>query len=206
MTEQFSLPGFGEPLKKPLAQSKAKTGKSGEVLPYSLFFSIFPKADDAHAVAELTNTLRLRFGLTGKPLLPHRLHVTLHDLGDYAEIPQDIVDAAIGAGDSLVADAFEVVFDCALSYPSSGTYVLSGAEGTRQLTAFRELLGEAMQSQGLRVKRSFTPHMTLMYDRHPVAEHSIEPARWVAYEFVLIRSHKGLGKYDLLGSWPLQEG
>jgi 2'-5' RNA ligase len=79
-----------------------------------------------------------------------------------------------------------VVFDCALSYPSGGTYVLSGTEGMRQLTAFRELLGEAMHGQGLRVKRSFTPHMTLMYDRHPVAEHAIEPVSWVAHEFVLI--------------------
>ena len=206
MTEQFSFPGFDDPPQKPPAQSKAKAGKPGETLPYSLFFSLFPRADDAKAVVELTNSLRLRHGLTGKPLLQHRLHVTLHDLGNYAEVPQDIVDAAIRAGDSLAADAFDVVFDCALSYPSGGTYVLSGTEGMRQLTAFRELLGEAMHGQGLRVKRSFTPHMTLMYDTHPVAEHAIEPVRWVAHEFVLIRSHKGLGKYDLMGSWSLQEG
>jgi len=136
-------------------------------------------------------------------LLPHRLHVTCHDLGNYAQVPQDLVDAAIRAGDALSFDAFDVVFDCALSYPSSGTYVLSGRDGTRQLTAFREVLGEAMRGEGLRVSRSFTPHMTLAYDRHVVAEHAIEPVRWRAREFVLIRSHVGQGQYDTLGRWLL---
>jgi 2'-5' RNA ligase len=47
--------------------------------------------------------------------------------------------------------------------------------------------------------------MTLMYDRHAVAEHSIESVCWVAHEFVLIRSHVGKGIYDVLGRWPLVE-
>lgn len=104
----------------------------------------------------------------------------------------------------MVGDAFDVVFDRALCYPSAGTYVLSGREGVRQLTAFREELGEAMYSQGLRVKRTFSPHMTLTYDKHVVAEHAIEPVRWRAHEFVLIRSHVGKGIYDVLGRWALR--
>jgi 2'-5' RNA ligase len=83
--------------------------------------------------------------------------------------------------------------------------VLSGTDGTRQLTAFREELGEALRGQGLRVRRGFTPHMTMTYDRHVVAEHVIEPIRWRAREFVLIRSHVGKGIYDVLGRWPLTE-
>ena len=208
MPEQFSFPGFEEPAPAPLAAAKGKTSApavpKGERAPYSLFFSIFPGEADAEALAHLAGTLRTEHGLTGKPLLPHRLHVTLHDLGGYTELPQEIVSAAMRAGDALAFDAFEVVFDSALSYPSSGTYVLSGDAGTYQLVAFHQALGDAMRDQGLRVKRGFTPHMTLVYDRHPVAKHPIEPMRWVAQEFVLIKSHVGKGLYDLLGRWPLQ--
>ena len=205
MAEQFSFPGFGDaPTKAPVA-NKSTVTKAGERSPYSLFFSIFPKSDDATVLARLASALGQAHGLTGKPLLPHRMHITLHDLGGYTELPQDIVDAAMRAGDAMAFDAFDVVFDRAMSYPSSGTYVLVGGDGTRQLTVFHESLGEEMRSQGLRVKRSFTPHMTLMYDRHAVAEHAIESVCWAAHEFVLIRSHVGKGIYDVLGRWPLAE-
>jgi 2'-5' RNA ligase len=200
MAEQFSL--FGDPVPKmPVSPPKSTGGRE----PYSLFFSLFPASADALKIVGIIGVLLRARGLTGKALLPHRLHVTCHDLGNFTELPQDLVDAAIDAGDSLAFDAFEVVFDRAMSYPSAGTYVLSGTDGTRQLTAFREELGEAMWGRGLRASRSFTPHMTLAYDRHVVAEHAIEPVRWRALEFVLIRSHVGKGIYDVLGRWPLAE-
>ncbi|OYT93773.1 MAG: RNA 2',3'-cyclic phosphodiesterase [Burkholderiales bacterium PBB3] len=200
MAEQFSL--FGDSVPKPLASTpQSKSGRE----PYSLFFSLFPTPEDAAEISEINGALLRAQGLTGKALLPHRLHVTCHDLGNFTALPQDLVDAAIRAGDALAFDAFDVMFDRALSYPSAGTYVLSGTDGTRQLTAFREELGEAMHSHGLRASRSFTPHMTLAYDRRVVAEHAIEPVRWHAREFVLIRSHVGQGIYDVLGRWPLAD-
>lgn len=202
MDGQISFPGFGESPPPPAPKSKSKL--KGEHEPYSLFLSIFPMPDDSVEISHFAGMLLKAHGLTGKPLLPHRLYVTLHDLGNFTEVPQHLVDAAIRAGDALACNAFDVVLDRALSYPSSGTYVLTGVEGARQLTAFREELGEALQSQGLRVKRSFTPHMTLAYDKHVVAEHAVEPVRWTAHEFVLIRSHRGEGIYDVLGRWPLQ--
>jgi RNA 2',3'-cyclic 3'-phosphodiesterase len=207
MSEQFSFPGFGD-LPGPVPANKAKdkaSAKASDALDaYSLFFSLFPTPSDAVEITRFASALLQAKGLTGKPLLPHRLHVTLHDLGNFAELPQDLVDSALKAGGALASDAFDVAFDRALSYPSSGTYVLSGGEGARELTAFRQELGEAMASQGLRVKRNFTPHMTLVYDRHAVAEHAVEPVRWTASEFVLIKSHRGKGIYDLLGRWPLK--
>ena len=203
MAELFSL--FGDSVPNPPASTPKSKGAKGLREPYSLFFSLFPAPEDAVEIAGINGTLLRTQGLTGKALLPHRLHVTCHDLGNFTALPQDLVDAAIRAGDSLAFDAFDVMFDRALSYPSAGTYVLSGTDGTRQLTAFREELGEAMRGQGLRVSRSFTPHMTLAYDKHVVAEHVIEPIRWRAREFVLIKSHVGQGIYDVLGRWPLAE-
>lgn len=203
MAEQFSL--FGDPVPKTPTSTPQSKGAKGGREPYSLFFSLFPAPEDAVEIAGINGALLRAQGLTGKALLPHRLHVTCRDLGNFTELPQDLVDAAIRAGDSLAFDAFDVMFDRALSYPSAGTYVLTGTDGTRQLTAFREELGEAIRGQGLRVSRSFTPHMTLAYDRRVVAEHAIEPVRWRAREFVLIRSHVGQGIYDVLGRWRLVE-
>ena len=201
MGEQFSLFGDSEP-RTPVRTPRPKGGGPDA---YSLFFSLFPTTQDAVAIAKMGGVLLRMQGFTSEPLKPHRLHVTCHDLGNYTEIPQDLIDAAIRAGDALAFDEFDVVFDTAMSYPSSGTYVLSGREGVRDLTAFREELGEAMRSQGLRATRSFTPHMTLTYDKHFVPEHPITPVRWRAPEFVLIRSHVGKGIYDVLGRWPLAE-
>lgn len=204
MPEQFSFPGFDNaPPPSPPAASVHKAGGDKGPHQYSLFFSLFPATADATGIASIAGRLLREQGITSKPLLPHRLHVTLHDLGNYDEVPQELIDAAIRAGNALACAGFEVAFDRALSYPSSKTYVLSGREGCRELTAFRGELGEALQSEGLKVKRSFTPHMTLTYDRKVVAEHAIEPVRWTAREFVLIRSHVGKGIYDLLGRWPL---
>jgi len=201
MAEQFSFPGFGDLPQAPIA-NKAKPAAKGERLPYSLKFSIFPTPAEAQEMVRLTGPMLQALGLTGKPLMPHRLHVTVHNLGEYAEVPEDLIATAMRAGDALAFDAFEVAFDCAMSFPSSGTYVLSGHEGTRQLTAFHEELGESMRSQGLRAGRSFTPSMALVYDRRFIAEHPIVPVRWAAREFVLIRSHIGTGMYDTLRSWP----
>lgn len=204
MFDQFTLPGFeGAPPGSP-PSAKATTKPPRGRAPYNLFFSIFPEADAAKAIAIQAAHLRRAHGLVGQALPVHRLHVTLHDLGGYAELPPDVVKTARAAGDAAAAPAFDVVFDRAMSFPSSGTYVLCGGAGAAQLAAFRQSLGLAMGQTGLLVKRSFTPHMTVLYDRHPIAEHAIEPITWTAKEFVLIKSHVGKGVHEVLGRWSLR--
>src|SRR5713226_5595231 len=64
-----------------------------------LFFAIFPDPGTAARIAQLRQELRLELGLQGKPLASERLHATLHPVGDYAGLPQDIV---VRAGDGAV--------------------------------------------------------------------------------------------------------
>ena len=203
MFEQSTLPGFEGVPPVPAPSAKATVKPPRGRAPYNLFFSIFPDAEAAHAIAIQAAHLGRTHGLASQPLLAHRLHVTLHDLGGYAELPPDMVKTARAAGDAVAAHAFDVVFDRAMSFPSSGTYVLCGGAGTAQLAVFRLSLGQAMGDAGLPVKRSFTPHMTVLYDRHPIAEHAIEPISWTAKEFVLINSHVGKGVHEVLGRWSL---
>ena len=76
--------------------------------------------------------------------------------------------------------------------------------GTAKLAVFRQSLGLAMDQAGLPLKCSFTPHMTVLYDRHPIAEHDIEPITWTAKEFVLVNSHVGKSVHEVLGRWSLR--
>lgn len=174
-------------------------------LPFNIYFSIFLPLEFAQAIAAQVAVFGPPHGLTGKPLLPHRIHVTLHDLGNVDEVPPDLLKLALAAGDAVAATAFDVTYDHAMRFPSSGTYVLAGdASGTAELVAFRESLGAAMQVQGLKVRKSYSPHMTVAYDRGTITKHAIDPVVWTAQEFILIKSHVGKGLYDVLGRWPLR--
>jgi 2'-5' RNA ligase len=62
-----------------------------------------------------------------------------------------------------------------------------------------------MARRGLRRRaRSFTPHMTLLYDARSVEARAIEPVAWTVREFVLVHSRWGRTQHILLGHWPLR--
>ncbi len=191
MTGQTSLPGFEE---------SNPTDR--------LFFAIFPDPDTARRIARLAWAERAGLGLTGNPLAPDRLHITLHHLGDYDGVPRDIVEKAHAAARTVSARTFDVAFDHAMAFsgkPGRRPFVLTGGDGLRELSAFQHALGLAMARAGLgrHVTRSFTPHVTLLYDDAPVAEHPVEPIRWTAREFVLIQSRLGRTEHIPLARWTL---
>jgi 2'-5' RNA ligase len=78
MSVQLSLPGFEPPPR----------------LTDRLFFAIFPDPPTAGHIAQLARRLRREHALKGRPLATQRFHVTLHYLGNYAGLPQDIVAQA----------------------------------------------------------------------------------------------------------------
>jgi RNA 2',3'-cyclic 3'-phosphodiesterase len=204
-TKQFALPGF-DPMPAPLAQSEKELPYQQRA-PNTLFFAIFPDSTSAARITKLAFSLRDAHSLSGALVKASRLHVTLHDLGGYASLPRDIVDSAIKAATAVSMPSFDIVFDRALSFsrrPGNKAFVLRSAESNAALAAFRQSLGVAMMNVGLRATRSFTPHMTLLYDRQGVVEQAIEPLAWTANEFALVYSHVGEGVHESLGRWPLQ--
>lgn len=50
----------------------------------SLFFCLFPDSAACEAIAAETDALRVEHSLLGLPIKPHRLHATLHHLGEHA--------------------------------------------------------------------------------------------------------------------------
>ena len=174
-----------------------------------LFFAIFPDVDAAARIARLAQHLRGEHGLKGRPLATERFHVTLHHLGDYVGLPQDIVAAAGEAAAAVTIPPFEVAFDRAVSFfggPRSRPFVLRGGGGVAALKAFQQALGTAMKKAGLGrwAELHYTPHVTLLYDDCCVTEQAVETVGWTAHEFVLVHSLLGRTRHVPLARWPLR--
>ncbi|MES2950074.1 MAG: 2'-5' RNA ligase family protein [Pseudomonadota bacterium] len=191
---QTSLPGFDAP--------SAPTDR--------LFFAIFPDSGAASQVDQLAEQLRTVHGLKGKPLQTERFHITLHHLGDFVGLPPHIVAMAMEAGASVIQQPFQIALDRAMSFvarPGKNPYVLlGGGDGVAELIGFQLALGDAMAKTGLKVgktKSGYTPHVTLLYDEHSVAEHPVEVLNWTAREFVLVHSLLGQTKHVPLARWTL---
>lgn len=190
MPEQSLLPGF----------------EAAPPLTDRLFFAIFPDSAAASQIAGLAQQLREEHGLRGKPLKTERFHVTLHHLGDYAGLPQDLVAVAHAAAASTTATPFGVTFDRVASFssaPRNRPFVLRGGDGVASLIAFQQTLGDALKKTvlGRWAKPTYTPHVTLLYDDRSVAEQAVPAVSWTAGEFVLIHSLIGQNMHVPLARW-----
>ncbi len=173
-----------------------------------LFFALLPDSAAREAIARLAMALRAQHALKGQPIDAQRLHVTLHYLGEYAGLPQDAIDRATVAAERVQAEPFEVIFDQAASFDSRNNrrpYVLRCGADFAPLASLRRALGEALVRQRwkLEVAAGFIPHVTLLYDTQAIAVQPIEPVRWIASEFVLVRSLVGHGRHETVGRWRL---
>jgi 2'-5' RNA ligase len=175
--------------------------------PGEVFFAINPDGDGAGEAGGIARSLSVERRLTGKPLTPERLHVTLLPIGHYPELRHEVVEAACDAAAGLVVRPFEVMFDRAKSFPTgrpTRPLALIGGDGTIEVEMLQQSLFTEMKRIGLPVSRPRKPHMTLLYDRRAVTEQPVAPVRWFVREFVLIHSLFGLSRHVPLARWPLR--
>ncbi|MEO7885309.1 MAG: 2'-5' RNA ligase family protein [Polaromonas sp.] len=192
MSSQSLLPGFAEP----------------PPLTHRLFFALFPEHDAAARIAQLARQLCDKHQLKGQPLRTERFHVTLHHLGDYAELPGDLVAIAQDAAASFTAASFEVAFDHVASFssmPRNRPLVLRGGDQLAALEDFQRNLGSTLKRMplGRWARPGYTPHVTLLYDDKAVAAQAIDAIGWKVSEFVLVHSLIGQSRHIPLGRWPL---
>lgn len=176
---------------------------------HRVFLAIKPDAETAERIVRLVEQLRPVVGFKGKALRAERLHITLHHLGDFVQLPpEDLVARARSAAEKLALAPFEVAFDQVVSFHGRRDhrpFVLLGGEGVDGLMAFQLALGDALLHAGVHVPRGhFKPHVTLLYDRGGFAPKAVEPVTWTVREFVLIHSWLGKTRYDELGRWSLK--
>ena len=176
-----------------------------------LFFALLPSAEALARIERLARELRELHGLRGRALGAGRFHITLHLIGDFPGVPQQVVVLAsrIAASAAAGLTPFRLGFDRVASFrrPRNMPLVLRGSEDLLGGVAhLAQTLGTAMAEQGLghAPGPGYTPHLTLLYDDCHVPDTRIEPISWTARELVLVRSLLGRSRHEPLARWALQ--
>jgi 2'-5' RNA ligase len=175
---------------------------------HRIFFALYPDAQTAERIARLTDSLRRRRGLTGRPVGQGRLHISLNFLGVHAERPDPLIARAMQAADGVSARSFVVAVNQVVSWkgaPGRRTLVLSGDDGVVGVLELHAAIHAALAQAGLARGPTpiIQPHLTLLRDQIETPEEFIDPLRWTAREFALTHSPYGESRHDLLGRWPL---
>lgn len=175
---------------------------------HNIFFALYPDEETAERAVELTDDLRLRYGLAGRPMARDRLHITLNAVVGAFELPRELIDRAMAAADKVRMAPFVVGLDRVVSWKSrrARPLVVVGDEGDIGARMLHEQLQVALrQAKVVKPgKRNITPHMTLLRDRVETPETLIRPMRFAVREFRLIDSPYGESRHNILGRWPLE--
>jgi 2'-5' RNA ligase len=172
-----------------------------------LFLATFPTEAAVRDIGLLQARMKTELNLSGKPLQPDRLHITLCHLGDYAGLNDDVVRRANEAMAGKSFTPFDVTFDRVASFANRARnkpFVLQGREGVAAVEAFQRQLHEGLKANGLgKWAKPYTPHVTLLYDNQQVAEQAIEPITWRVESFVLVHSELGKTRHHIKQRWAL---
>jgi 2'-5' RNA ligase len=166
-----------------------------------LFLAVVPDAETADRIAQIARHLRISHGLSGRPLHPEHLHVTLCHIETGIGFTPGVVDSVKACATAVAMPSFRVCFDRAESF-KNGALVLRGDDGTIGLDVLQQRLSDALDGEPHRA-RSYTPHVTLLRDNHRVPEQRIEPIEWTVREVVLVHSLLGRTTHRHVARWPL---
>ncbi|GLQ94290.1 RNA 2',3'-cyclic phosphodiesterase [Dyella acidisoli] len=175
---------------------------------HRLFFALMPDAATRHDINHAAATVQQQHPkLRARWVKPERFHATLNFLGDYAAVPDEVMEKAMAAADTLHAAPFAWALDYAASFRGrEPPCVLRGTHVPELLLALWRDLHASLVQAGLklRAERQYTPHVTLAYARHELPEVTpVTPIVWQVDRFVLIHNVVGKGSYQILGSWKL---
>jgi len=219
MFEQISLPGIDStsfrprPVFEPASGSTARP-KVSSAPTDRLFFAVLPDTKSVDVIRGHAAQLRAQQGLWGRPIIDGRLHVSLLGLGDYRGIPASLVRTVWQAANLVLLPSFDVSFDQVLTFGHKNTdplrqkpCVLVESAGSKGLVGLQNSLVGFIRKFGLSIEQplSFTPHVTMLYDKKHVPTEAYAPVAWKVREFVLLRSQIGdvSRPYDILGRWSL---
>jgi 2'-5' RNA ligase len=164
-----------------------------------LFFALRPPIALARQIAQAVSW----FETEGAPVSAERLHVTMFILDDRCDLPASLVAALAGVGDRIATAPIEIVLDRVGGGERS--IALRPSRRIAALDALHRQLVELGCAAGIgqRAGYVFNPHMTLGYrDGQPFGM-AVPPVAWTACELVLIHSHLGRTRHEVVGRWPL---
>ena len=171
----------------------------------NLLFALmaYPTHEAALAAQDRGSTYQADKGRGGNLFPTDRMHVTLGKF-EVKERVENFVERVSRAITSLKLTSFEIVFDQIGGF-SSGNVVLQGQEGLEPLRALQAALRGALAWEKLEkgLPRTYTPHMTVIYGQPGEEVAAIKPVRWIVREIVLVISHQGESRHEILVRFPL---
>jgi len=165
-----------------------------------LFFAVWPDAEAARALAEVSRSLAELVG--GKPVPMEKIHLTLAFLGS---VDAAQAQAARAAAQSIRGRPFEMVLDHVGSFRKARVGWAGSNKPPVALERFASALSEDLRKRGFELDdRPFNPHITLARNiARAVPRAPIPPIAWKAREMTLVRSETGTGRYVIEERWPL---
>jgi len=163
------------------------------------FFALRPPIVQARQIANAASWFRIE----GAMVAAERLHITMFIFDDREDMPAPFKAALTGIGDAIAAAPIGIVFD-RLSI-GNHAIVLRPSRRIAALDALYRQLGDHCRAAGIAEREGYTfsPHMTLSYRGGAPASRAVTPVTWTARELVLIDSHIGKTRHEVLGRWPL---
>ncbi|MDB6060700.1 MAG: 2,5 ligase [Verrucomicrobiaceae bacterium] len=159
-----------------------------------LFFALVPDADLTTRIVASAEVIRAEYGVHSRIRRDH-FHLTLNALEPQAGVQAELLDRVRQAVATIHFSAFEIRFDRAMSFVSTGEkapLVLASSQAPAALTTLQQELAKALLLQRLPLsKQPFSPHLTLLYDPIRISTVDIEPISWSVAELVLIHGRTG---------------
>ncbi len=167
---------------------------------YRLFFALKPHP----LVARQTDHFAERLASGAHRVRTDHQHMTLAITNDHADYPYEQVKALLRVGSAIAADPFDLQL-----HRLRGTNRSVALRPERTVAPLGQLqkqlqAGMAAHRAPLRRDWRFNPHQTLLYRDGAPFEERIDGFAWDVEAFVLICSHVGRTRHDILGKWPLR--
>ncbi len=166
---------------------------------HRLFFAIRPPLPLARQITAAASW----FEADGDKLRPEHLHVTIDILDDQDRVSTALERDLKAIGDAVEAAPFAIEFDTVIG--SDRSIAMRPRRQNASFAALYQRIAVAREAAGLRARAGFrsSAHMTLGYrDGGPFTQ-DIAPIGWTADAFVLVHSHVGRTRHDVLGRWLL---
>lgn len=166
---------------------------------YRAFYAIKPPERIARQIDHFADTLD---PIADRVPAEHQ-HVTLGITTDAPVYPYELIKALRRAGAGIRAEPFDLTLD-RLSIGGRSA-ALRPARAVPGLSALRQEIVRAMQVAGATARPgwTFSPHQTLFYRDGRPDQRAVPGFGWRVEEVVLICSHVGRTRHEIVGRWPL---
>ena len=166
---------------------------------HSLFFAIRPPLPLARQITEAASW----FETDGQKRRPDHLHVAIDILDDHDRVSTALERDLKAIGDAVEAAPFAIEFDTVIG--SDQSIAMRPRRKNASFAALYQRIAVAREAAGLRARAGYrsSPHMTLGYRDGAPFTQAIAPIGWTANAFVLVHSHVGRNRHDVIGRWLL---